>query len=174
MKKRVEKKSNNPIQKLSRKKKRNLTILLAIIVLFIIVVFSLNYFDFYNWNTTTDDNTNNYEEPSINPDTSVTRFYKEISVTEAKKLVDSGNNLVIMDFSSSYSQGHIPGAINYNLETLDQAILQLDKTKDYLVYAKFDSVSRPAAEKLVNAGFNVYRLKGNYGTWVYMGYPIEK
>jgi len=46
--------------------------------------------------------------------------------------------------------------------------------KEYLVYCHADGPSISAANKLVNAGFTmVYRLEGNYQTWVDAGYPIE-
>jgi rhodanese-related sulfurtransferase len=103
--------------------------------------------------------------------------YVDLSPIEAKELIDSTSDLVIIDVSPKYAQGHLPGAINYYLGdgSLDEAIPTLDKTKTYLVYCHVDSVSIAGAQKLIEAGFTkVYRLEGNYAAWVDAGYPIEK
>jgi rhodanese-related sulfurtransferase len=102
--------------------------------------------------------------------------YADVTAQQAKDLVDNNTNIVIIDVSPFYDDGHIPGAINYPIGdgSLDDAIPTLDKDKDYLVYCHADSPSITAAIKLVNAGFNpVYRLEGNFQAWVDAGYPIE-
>ena len=95
---------------------------------------------------------------------------------EAKKLIDSTPDLVIIDVSPKYDQGHLPGAINYYVGngSLDEAIPSLDKTKPYLVYCHVDSASIAGSKALVEAGFDpVYRLEGNYAAWVAAGFPVE-
>ena len=106
-----------------------------------------------------------------------TPTYVDLSPEEAKELIDSTPELVIIDVSPHYDQGHIPGAINYYLGdgSLDDAIPTLDKNKTYLVYCHVDSVSIAGATQLIEAGFErVYRLEGNYAAWVDAGYPVEK
>ena len=103
--------------------------------------------------------------------------YIDLSPAETKKLIDNNSDLIIIDVSPDYANGHLPGAVNYYLGggALDKVIPTLDKSKSYLVYCHSDSVSIQGAKKLVSAGFqNVYRLKGNYAAWVDAGYPIEK
>jgi len=103
--------------------------------------------------------------------------YVDLTVEEAKELIDSTPDLVIIDVSPKYDEGHIPGAIHYYLAdgSLDEAIPTLDKSKTYLVYCHVDSVSIAGASALIEAGFeNVFRLEGNYGAWVDAGYPVEK
>jgi rhodanese-related sulfurtransferase len=101
--------------------------------------------------------------------------YTDLTAAEAKEKIDSNTDLVIIDVSPYYDDGHIPGAVSYYGDnSLDDAILSLDKDKEYLVYCHADSPSIVAANKLVNAGFTmVYRLEGNYQAWVEAGYPIE-
>jgi rhodanese-related sulfurtransferase len=103
--------------------------------------------------------------------------YLDLSPVEAKSVIDANPDLIIIDVSPHYDEGHLPGAVHYYLGdgSLDRAIPALDKSKKYLVYCHVDSVSIRGAQKLVDAGFeNVYRLKGNYSAWVDAGYPIEK
>ena len=101
----------------------------------------------------------------------------DLTPEEAKMLIDSTPDLVIIDVSPKYAEGHLPGALNYynGDGSLDAAIPMLDMSKPYLVYCHVDSVSIAGATKLVEAGFNpVYRLEGNYSAWVEAGYSIEK
>ena len=103
--------------------------------------------------------------------------YIDVSPAKAKELIDTVPDLVVIDVSPKYAEGHLPKAINYYAGdgSLDKAIPTLDKSKPYLVYCHVDSVSILGAQKLVDAGFNpVYRLEGNYSAWVKAGYPIEK
>ena len=103
------------------------------------------------------------------------RGYIDVSPAEAKELIDNNPDLIIIDVSPNYNNGHLPGAVNYYLGdgSLDEAIPTLDKSKTYLVYCHIDSVAIAGAQKLVDAGFdNVYRLEGNYSSWVDAGYPV--
>ena len=102
--------------------------------------------------------------------------YTDVTAMEAKELIDTKPELIIIDVSPNYDNGHIPGAINYYIGdgSLDDAIPSLDKNKEYLVYCHVDSASIGGAKKLVDAGFTmVYRLEGNYQAWIDAGYPIE-
>jgi len=102
--------------------------------------------------------------------------YIDVTPEEAKKLIDSIPELVILDVSPLYESGHIPGAINHYVGdgSLDDAIPTLEKGVPYLVYCHSDSASISGSKKLVAAGFDpVYRLIGNYGAWVEAGYPVE-
>ena len=102
--------------------------------------------------------------------------YIDVSAMEAKELIDTKSELIIIDVSPNYDNGHIPSAINYYIGdgSLDNVIPTLDKKKEYLVYCHVDSASIGGAKKLVDAGFTmVYRLEGNYQAWIDAGYPIE-
>jgi len=103
--------------------------------------------------------------------------YMEVTPQEAKALIDENPDLVIIDVSPAYADGHLPGAVNYYVGdgSLDNAIPMLNKNGKYLVYCHVQSASVLGAQKLVDAGFkNVYRLKGEYKAWVDAGYPVEK
>jgi putative hemolysin/rhodanese-related sulfurtransferase len=103
--------------------------------------------------------------------------YTEVTVAQAKELIEKTPGLIIIDVSPVYEDGHIPGAVNYYVGdgSLDAAIPSLDPRATYLVYCHVDSAAILGAQKLVDAGFtNVYRLKGNYMAWVDAGYEIER
>jgi len=103
--------------------------------------------------------------------------YVDVTALEAKKLIDENPDLIIIDVSPKYKEGHIPGAVNYYIGdgTLEKAVSGLDKEATYLVYCHVDSASIPGAQRLIDEGIkNVYRLQGNYAAWVEAGYPVEK
>jgi rhodanese-related sulfurtransferase len=105
-----------------------------------------------------------------------TSGYMDVNADEAAELIDENPDLIIIDVSPNYDQGHIPGAVNYYIGdgSLEEAIPTLDKNADYLVYCHVDSASISGAQMLIDAGFeNVYRLEGNYQAWVDAGYAVE-
>lgn len=102
--------------------------------------------------------------------------YLNISPEKAKEIIDNNGEVIVIDVSPKYDEGHIPGAINYYVGdgSLDDAIPNLDSGKEYLVYCHTDEASMLGAQKLIDAGFlNVYRLEGNYAAWVDAGYEVE-
>ena len=117
-------------------------------------------------------------QPSTPPQqTPPQNTHTDVSPAEAKMMIDENPDLIVIDVSPAYDMGHLPGAVSYPVGdgSLDEAIPMLDKDATYLVYCHVESASRQGAQKLVDAGFmNVYRLAGEYDSWVEAGYPIEK
>ena len=102
--------------------------------------------------------------------------YIDVTPEEAEDLIENNPDLIIIDVSPNYANGHLPGAVNYYVGdgSLDNAIPTLDKEAEYLVYCHVDSAAILGAQKLVDSGFkNVYRLEGNYSSWVDAGYEVE-
>ena len=102
--------------------------------------------------------------------------YTDLTPEQAKYLIDTTPDLVVVDVSPKYAEGHLPGAVNHYIGdgSLEAAIPTLDMSVPYLVYCHVDSASIGGAEALVDAGFpTVYRLQGNYAAWVDAGYPVE-
>ena len=102
--------------------------------------------------------------------------YIDVSPEEAKNLIDTNPDLIVIDVSPHYDDGHLPRAVHYYLGdgSLDAAIPSLDPNGEYLVYCHVDSVAIAGAQRLIDAGFTtVYRLEGNFGAWRSAGYPIE-
>ena len=101
--------------------------------------------------------------------------YIEIDALAAQALMESTPNLVIIDVSTAYAAGHLPGALNFPLSELQGRLGELDPANPYLVYCHGDGPAIAGAELLVANGFSpVYRLLGNYSGWVAAGLPVEK
>ena len=101
--------------------------------------------------------------------------YIEIDALAAQALMESTPNLVIIDVSTAYANGHLPGAINIPLTELSGRLSELDPANPHLVYCHGDAPAIAGAEILAANGFSpVYRLEGNYSGWVAAGLPVEK
>ena len=103
--------------------------------------------------------------------------YIDVSAAEAKDLIDNNPDIIVIDVSPNYAQGHLPGAVNYYIGdgSLDEAIPTLDKNATYLVYCHIDCVAIQGAHQLTDVGFqHVYRLVSDYSGWVDAGYPVEQ
>ncbi|MCP4611440.1 MAG: rhodanese-like domain-containing protein [Planctomycetes bacterium] len=114
--------------------------------------------------------------PVQTPASTAGATYVDVPPIEARELIDTTANLVILDVSPLYAQGHFPGAINHPMfdGSLKAAVPSLNKSVPYLVYCHSDNVSIAAANLLINNGFEtVYRLAGNYTAWVDAGYAVE-
>ena len=99
--------------------------------------------------------------------------YKDVNAYEAYNLTKIYPNLKIIDVSGTFDMGHIPGSINLFIGdgSLDEALANLSKNDRYLVYYHSDNKSIEAATKLKEAGFKrVYRLNGNFSSWVEAGF----
>lgn len=117
------------------------------------------------------------EDKNMMEDTEMKKSYVDVSPETAMMMIKEYPQMVIIDVSPKYKEGHIPGAINYYIGdgSLAKAVPTLDKNSKYLVYCHVDSASIPGAQMLVDAGISdVYRLKGNYSAWVEAGYPVDK
>ncbi len=102
--------------------------------------------------------------------------YTDATTIEVKEFIDNNPDVIIIDVSTLYDEGHIPGAVNYPVGdgSLDAATPELDPKGKYVVYCHSDSASILGAQKLTDAGFNVIRLVGNFQAWVDAGYEVEK
>lgn len=91
--------------------------------------------------------------------------YRQISMKEAKEIMVTENNYVILDVRTQeeYGDGHIPGAICIPNETIgtDEIVKLPDKDQLILVYCRSGNRSKQAAQKLVQLGYtNVVEFGG--------------
>lgn len=97
--------------------------------------------------------------------------YINISQEEAKKIMDSGEECIILDTreQSEYEEGHIPGAIvipHTEIEAKAPEMLP-DKDKLILVYCRSGRRSKIAAEALVKLGYTNVKEFGGIIDWPY-------
>lgn len=91
--------------------------------------------------------------------------YQSISTTEAVKMMEEESDHVIVDVRTKeeYDEGHIPGALNYPNEEIDESIREYltDNDEILLVYCKSGVRSKEAAQKLADLGYTrVYEFGG--------------
>ena len=94
-----------------------------------------------------------------------------ITAEEAKKLMDSERDYVILDVRTQeeYDQGHIPGAVlipDYEIKQSAQDIL-LDKDQLILVYCRSGRRSKNAAQVLAELGYTNIKEFGGILDWPY-------
>ena len=97
--------------------------------------------------------------------------YLNITAEEAKKLMDSEKDRIILDVRSreEYDQGHIPGAIlipNTEIEAKAADLLP-DKDQLILVYCRSGRRSKLAAQSLADLGYTNIREFGGILDWPY-------
>ena len=97
--------------------------------------------------------------------------YEQISGAEAKALMDSESDYVIIDArtQSEYDEGHIPGAIlipEYEIASRAEKELP-DKDQLILVYCRSGRRSKIAAEELVKLGYTNVKEFGGIIDWEY-------
>ena len=97
--------------------------------------------------------------------------YEQISQDEAKKLMDTKKDLVIIDArtESEFAEGHIPNAIlipEYEISTRAENEIP-DKDTLILVYCRSGRRSKIAAEALVELGYTNVKEFGGIITWEY-------
>lgn len=123
--------------------------------------------------------------------------YDIVTTEELKKMMDTENNLLIIDtmpYASSYKKGHIPNAKQFLFPIPDMAtwrdtetdgksvkdfekLLGPDKNKPIVIYCGFVKCTRShnGAAWAVKLGYkNVFRHPGGIFAWRGAKYPVEK
>lgn len=97
--------------------------------------------------------------------------YEQISQEDAKELMDSEPDVVILDVRTreEYEDGHIVGAICIPNEEIDDTAEDCleDKEQMILVYCHSGNRSKQAAEKLIDMGYTDVKEFGGIVTWEY-------
>lgn len=87
--------------------------------------------------------------------------------TFAKTIADDKVQLIDARTPQEYSQGHIPGAVNIDVNNanFDTQIKALDKRRPVAVYCRSGRRSKVAAERLAKLGMKVTELDGGILSW---------
>jgi len=91
--------------------------------------------------------------------------YKNISPQEAKRQLDSGNNIILLDVRTpaEYFETHIPNSILISVDMIDKEAMTRIPNKDttIFVYCRSGRRSVTASVALVKMGYtSVYNLGG--------------
>ena len=94
-----------------------------------------------------------------------------ITAEDAKKIMDSGNEYVILDVRTQeeYDEKHIPDSVlipDYEIEEQAEKVLT-DKDQTILVYCRSGNRSRTASEKLISMGYTDVKDFGGINDWPY-------
>ena len=102
-------------------------------------------------------------------------MYEQISAEEAKKIMDSDEEYIILDTREQYEfdEGHIPGAILIPYTEIENKAEDMlpDKNKLILVYCRSGRRSKIAAESLAKIGYTNVKEFGGIIDWPY---EVEK
>ncbi len=102
-------------------------------------------------------------------------MYEIITAEDAKKIMDSGEDFVILDVreQDEFDAGHIPGAIRIPYTEIENKAEEMlpDKDKQILVYCRSGRRSKIAAESLAKLGYTNVKEFGGIIDWPY---EVEK
>ena len=84
-------------------------------------------------------------------------MYQQITQSEAKKIMDLGDDFIILDVreQDEFNEGHIPDAILLPYTEIENKAEEMlpDKDKQILVYCRSGRRSKIAAESLAKLGY---------------------
>jgi len=109
------------------------------------------------------------------PTTATASGYTNVTVSEAKAMIDSKLSLVILDVRdlTEYYSGHIRNAKLIPVAELESRLNELNKTDEILVYCRAGGRSTTASQTLADNGFlHVYNMQGGILAWISAGYPV--
>lgn len=101
----------------------------------------------------------------------VTVTYEQISQAEAKNIIDTKSNFIILDVRTEeeFAEGHIENAIlipDYEITSKADEILK-DKNQLILVYCRSGNRSKVASQALVELGYTNVKEFGGIIDWEY-------
>jgi len=107
-----------------------------------------------------------------------TQINATISVDEFEKKLAENSNVQLIDVRTpdEFNQGHLKGALNYDINSSDfeNKIAKLNNGKPVMVYCLSGGRSSSAAELLGQKGFSeVYNMQGGIMKWNSANKPLE-
>lgn len=102
---------------------------------------------------------------------------RDIDVATLKGKVDAGGTFVLdVRTPGEFAQGHVPGAVNIDIQTLQARLGELEthKGKEIAVICAVGSRSDAATAFLRDQGFaGASNVLGGTSAWARAGYPLE-
>jgi rhodanese-related sulfurtransferase len=98
---------------------------------------------------------------------------KEVSRTDARKLIDEGAQLIDVRADHEWEVGRIAGATHVPLPQLPQSLGEIDKDRPVVVYCRGGNRSTMAADALAEAGYDAVKLSEGIVGWSEEDLPLE-
>jgi rhodanese-related sulfurtransferase len=108
---------------------------------------------------------------------STTISYGDLTVEEAKSLIESNSSVVIVDVRTreEYDSGHIEGAVLIPVSELEDRLNELSKEDELLIYCRTGNRSTNSVNILKANGYTkIFHLKDGITAWIQAGYPTVK
>ena len=96
----------------------------------------------------------------------------EVAATQAKKLIDSGAQLVDIRTEIEHQAGHIPGSRFIPLSQVPSESSALDRGAPVLLYCRSGNRSGPAADAFAASGWDAHSIEGGLLAWESAGYEL--
>ena len=117
-------------------------------------------------------------DPGLDTSGNTNHTIVEVDAKKVEELIQTDRDLVIIDVSGKWAEGHIVGALDTPLDKLQNIIngnFTLNASKHFVVYSHDEETSKKAANMLLTSSFTVInRLVGGYDAWVAYGGYTEK
>jgi rhodanese-related sulfurtransferase len=98
---------------------------------------------------------------------------REVSRSEARKLIDEGAQVVDVRADHEWEVGRIAGAAHVPLPELPQRLGEIDKDRPVVVYCRGGNRSTMAADALAEAGYDAAKLNEGIVGWSEEDLPLE-
>jgi len=106
-----------------------------------------------------------------------TQPVKQIDTEQFDKLRQEKGHVVLdVRTAQEYSQGHVPGAVNIDINDpqFKNKVAALDKSKTYLVHCARGVRSARAAKIMSPLGFDLLDYHGGFDEWKKSGKPVDR
>jgi rhodanese-related sulfurtransferase len=98
---------------------------------------------------------------------------REVSRTDARKMVAEGAQLIDVRADHEWKAGHIAGAKHVPLPELPQRTGEIDKDRPVVVYCRGGNRSSMATAALGDAGYDAVKLSEGIVGWAGEDLPLE-
>ena len=102
--------------------------------------------------------------------------YGDISVEQAKSLIESKPSLIILDVRTQdeYDGGHLESALLIPVSELENRLDELSNNDELLVYCRTGNRSSSAVNILQSNGFTmIFHMEDGITGWIQAGYPTS-
>jgi rhodanese-related sulfurtransferase len=97
----------------------------------------------------------------------------EISPADAKRLIDSGAQLIDVRTDAEYEAGHIPGSRHIPLADVQPQAAGLEHDQPLIIYCRSGDRSGLAADAFAASGWDAHSITGGLEAWKEEGLPLE-